>query len=452
MLVKFLNNRKMYFDKVIFKMYQCQSSSQLISYNLKLHSTTLLEDLSAELFELMAIGSLSQLEHFLNENDLQQEEFEEFLEELISESTLNNNLELLKNSTSGSENNSTDLKDFHDKLYENGYLFNLHFDITKNCNLKCKHCYHPFEEYAYETELTLNNIKSIIDEAYNLGVFTVVISGGEPTTRPDFFDILAYITSKGMCIDLYTNAINIDASFSDKLKEYHIRKISISLYSTSARIHDYITQKSGSHTMTINAIEILTNHGFQVELKSLMMKCNFNDYKNLMNYANNMNCPLILDTTMTPQLNSNTKPLDLSLDYDQYLQLCNDPDSYYSTFKNHINPNDFPCNAGRFGLYCNSKGDFHPCVSFLLNLGNIHSGLKAAWEHKDLNKWRSIKNKDFDGYNKHSYCIFCPEICAGIAQLENGDHLKCEKSDCFKAKARAQTFGKEVMKNEKVEN
>lgn len=451
--MNFLETREELFDKVVYRTYKCNDSIQLVTYNLKLHTVAYLEDLSAELFELMHACTSFELEKFLKENELQ-DDFSGFVDELIQESVLNNNTRLKEKQVlinDGGDNHS--VIDFYEKLYENGYLFNLHIDVTKRCNLRCKHCYHPFEEYSYEKEMDLLTIKSLIDEAYDMGVFIVILSGGEPLLRNDILQIIEYISSKGMCIDLFTNATLMDEEFINNISKYNINRVSISIYSNQEQIHDSITQVNGSHKKTIRAINQLSNNGLQVELKTIMMKENFEDYKSLDRYATNMGYKLILDTSMTPKLNSDDTPINLALSYEQYLNLCLDKDcSYYANQVSPLNPNEHSCNAGRYSLYCDSDGNYYPCVSFQMNLGNLSTGLKQAWNNNDLKTWRAMKNCDYDGYKKHSYCDFCLEICAGIAQLENGDYTKCEKSDCYKAKAREQAFKmiKEVEEHEKV--
>lgn len=448
-MLNFIENKEELFDKVVCRRYDCSDSIQLVTYNLKLHTIGYLENLSAELFEIMYCNNILELERFIKKNKLE-DEFSGFIDELIKEKVLNNGSNIIPQENPVNLSNVEDnqsITDFYEKLYENDYIFNLHIDITKKCNLRCKHCYHPFEEYSYENELDLWAIKKVVDEAYDMGVFCIILSGGEPLLRDDILEIIQYISFKGMCIDLFTNATLIDKEFINEIKKYNINNISISIYSDQEQTHDNITQVNGSYKKTKWAIEQLHNSGLQIELKAVMMQDNFEDYKSLDSYAKGIGCKLILDTSMTPKLNSDSTPIDLALSYEQYLSLCLDSESsYYIKRTSEMDPNERACNAGRFGLYCDSEGNYYPCVSFQMNLGSINTGLRNAWNNSNLKKWGLMKNKDYLGYNKHSYCKFCLEICAGIAQLENGDYTNCEKSDCYKARARQEAF--EAVKEE----
>ncbi len=79
---KYLEIRNKLFYKILYRLYICNDSSQLVVYNLKLHTIAYLEDLSAELFILMHKCTNIELEKFLKDNKLE-EEFEDFVEILI---------------------------------------------------------------------------------------------------------------------------------------------------------------------------------------------------------------------------------------------------------------------------------------------------------------------------------------------------------------------------------
>jgi len=51
--------------------------------------------------------------------------------------------------------------------------------VTKACNLRCLHCYVNAGE-KLENELSLEEIKSIIDQLAKLKVFSIFFTGGEP--------------------------------------------------------------------------------------------------------------------------------------------------------------------------------------------------------------------------------------------------------------------------------
>ncbi|MFA6215715.1 MAG: radical SAM protein [Patescibacteria group bacterium] len=89
----------------------------------------------------------------------------------------------------------------------------VYFELTRCCTLKCKTCFNESEK-ELASEMTTTEIKKIIDELELLGTFEIRFTGGEPTTRPDFLEIISYAKSKGFYISLGTNGVYSD----DKLK------------------------------------------------------------------------------------------------------------------------------------------------------------------------------------------------------------------------------------------
>lgn len=90
-----------------------------------------------------------------------------------------------------------------------GITANLNFvqwEISGQCNLKCKHCYN--KNFINKLELSTQKCKSIIDEFDQLNTIRVSISGGEPLLRADLFEILKYLEKKRIYIAaIFSNGI-----------------------------------------------------------------------------------------------------------------------------------------------------------------------------------------------------------------------------------------------------
>ncbi len=62
----------------------------------------------------------------------------------------------------------------------------LELQITARCNLNCRHCYRGTPE---PTDVTLEQIKYILQEFQQMQGLRLIISGGEPLLHPDFWAI-----------------------------------------------------------------------------------------------------------------------------------------------------------------------------------------------------------------------------------------------------------------------
>ncbi len=84
-------------------------------------------------------------------------------------------------------------------------------DLTYRCGNNCRHCWLRIPPAAAEKqrELSLEEIKGIVDQARGLGCRRWSISGGEPMLRPDFAEIFDYIASKAISYTINTNGTQI---------------------------------------------------------------------------------------------------------------------------------------------------------------------------------------------------------------------------------------------------
>ena len=80
-------------------------------------------------------------------------------------------------------------------------------EITGKCRLVCPYCTGPRTPHV-----PWNDIKKTIDEAADLGVKTVRITGGEPLLHPDFRRVLTYAKTKKFTILLNTAAEDMSPS------------------------------------------------------------------------------------------------------------------------------------------------------------------------------------------------------------------------------------------------
>ena len=83
-------------------------------------------------------------------------------------------------------------------------------DVTRRCNLACCHCRHGDGAPA-GSELTFDEIVGVVDDLSRMGVFRLVLSGGEPLLREDLGEILlhalgsrigrVFVSTNGLCLD-----------------------------------------------------------------------------------------------------------------------------------------------------------------------------------------------------------------------------------------------------------
>src|SRR5271169_3599182 len=101
------------------------------------------------------------------------------------------------------------------KALKLGIPLSAQIDLTYRCNERCIHCYLDHSDHG---EMTTAEIKNLLDQMADAGVFYLTISGGEILMRRDFFEILEHARARTFCIKLNTNGVLIREKEADRLK------------------------------------------------------------------------------------------------------------------------------------------------------------------------------------------------------------------------------------------
>ena len=79
-------------------------------------------------------------------------------------------------------------------------------EITQQCTNRCVYC-SSLSDMEKREALDFDVIREVVDDAIDLGVTSVSLSGGEPFLRDDVVRIVDYINSKGIKPRLYSGGI-----------------------------------------------------------------------------------------------------------------------------------------------------------------------------------------------------------------------------------------------------
>jgi len=136
----------------------------------------------------------------------------------------------------------------------------LTWELTYACNLACVHCLSSSGKRD-PRELSTEQCKAIIDELERMQVFYVNIGGGEPTVRPDFWELVDYATEHHVGVKFSTNGVRITAEVAERLAASDYVDVQISLDGATAEVNDAV-RGAGSFAMAIRALENLADAGF----------------------------------------------------------------------------------------------------------------------------------------------------------------------------------------------
>jgi 2-polyprenyl-3-methyl-5-hydroxy-6-metoxy-1,4-benzoquinol methylase len=103
--------------------------------------------------------------------------------------------------------------------------------------------------------LGLDTIKERIIRLKEAKISTVILSGGEPTIRPDIFTIADAVRNSGLMLGLITNGrMFCYSNFADTYAEYMPEYTQITVYSHEKKIHDGLAGVTGAFEQTLAGI------------------------------------------------------------------------------------------------------------------------------------------------------------------------------------------------------
>lgn len=415
--------------------YCTENKNIAFIFNQKTNEFIVLEDSAAILFKFLLEKQRDYYEiiNFSKSNGLDSE-IESFLEELVSINILlinkidRNEYCSIDNKDKQIQNSSIEeFAEFENKMsgiiISMGFMPRLCFELTYNCNLKCIHCYN--DKNLKTSNIKLNDIKKVIDDAYELGVFYITLTGGECTLNPNFLEIISYIREKKIALEFLTNGqlLYDNKILLERIINLHPYRISLSLYSMKPEIHDKITGVVGSYQKTLNVIKILKENNINIEIKCFLTNINAYEYTDVSKFAKKNNIAFSVDYTLLDNPEKTNRKVKIT--NEQLLNLLLDNNS--SAFINN-NPalninekfqNEQLCGGASTGLSIDPNLNVYPCPALKILLGNCNNdSLIAIWKDQNkkskLNILKSQKILDLEQCYKEEYCKYCG-YCPGIA-------------------------------------
>jgi len=282
------------------------------------------------------------------------------------------------------------------------YPFLVQLNVTNRCNFKCTYCYGNY--YARSTdEMPLDQIKALIDELQEAGMFRLNLVGGEPLLRRDIGDIIEYTREKGIDYAMTTNG-----SLVSKRLEV-LRNLNILCFSVDGRRENNDRNRgAGTFDKAMTGLEMCKSAGIPVQLSAVLTKQTVHDIDFMVELAEEYSCLVgfatLINQRGTPrekesdlypsneevrkamlriaELKKQGKPILFSAKTYEYA-------SCWTDYKQDIFLGETPdfqairCFAGKYFCLVDYNGDVYPCPQLvgIWKPGNVtRDGLRAALE------------------------------------------------------------------------
>lgn len=238
------------------------------------------------------------------------------------------------------------------------------WEITCRCNLHCVMCYTDCfnRPEKIRQELPTGEILRIMDELAEAGCLELCLTGGEPLTRPDFFQLYEYATRLGFLVTLFTNGTLITEPVADRLAALPPHRIEISLHGLTEDTFETITLGRGSFQRCRQAIAWLIERRIPLTLKTTAMTLNHQEILAIKQYVEGLGTVHYkLGEEMRPALDGSREPFQFAMPPKALDDLNKqDPQLWKETCQKQAQ-DTLPCRSGMQRFHIDAYGFLQLC-------------------------------------------------------------------------------------------
>jgi radical SAM protein with 4Fe4S-binding SPASM domain len=242
----------------------------------------------------------------------------------------------------------------------------LELQITDRCNLMCKHCYIGNPE---NNELSIKDMKRILNEFEDMQGLRLLITGGEPLIHNDFAVLNSLLPTYSFRKILFTNGLLMNKRL---LKDLNVEEIQFSVDGMEHG-HDMLRGK-GTYRIVMQKIQDAIEAGFAVSIATMVHRENLNEFDEMNNLFKKMGIrDWIVDIPCVSGNFTNNPELQAPPEIAGKILL-----NYGFGGGLHGGGEGYACGLHLASVLAN--GDICKCTFYSDRpLGNIKGGLKKAW-------------------------------------------------------------------------
>ncbi len=159
------------------------------------------------------------------------------------------------------------------------------WELTSGCNLHCQHCRATAQPERDPNELATDEIKAVVDDIVTFANPILILTGGEPLYRPDFFEIASYASGRGLRVAMATNGTMVTEEIARRAKEAGVLRASISIDGARPETHDGFRGIPGSFQRALEGAAHLQEQGIEVQFNMTVTKHNVGEIDDIVRLA-----------------------------------------------------------------------------------------------------------------------------------------------------------------------
>ena len=174
------------------------------------------------------------------------------------------------------------------------------WNVTRACNLNCRHCYAGEKSSAHTRELSTREARKLISELAYMNVPVLLFSGGEPLLREDIEELIAFAREQGIMVALSSNGTLIDLEKARRIKQLGVSYVGVSLDGKPIT-HNRFRGHNNAYQRTLQGIRNCQQVGQKVGLRFTMVKQNREEIGAIFQLMQKENIPRLCLYHLVPQ-------------------------------------------------------------------------------------------------------------------------------------------------------
>ncbi len=281
------------------------------------------------------------------------------------------------------------------------------YSFTRQCNLKCRHCYSNSGEMKNQ-DLSQRKTLEVVEQIAKAGSRVLIFDGGEPLMREDIYDLIRYAGKLGLMTVLGTNGTLITPAVVRKLKDAGLHHCAVSIDGSNPGTHEWLRGVNGCFNKAVRGAKLIQEAGIPLQINTCLNSKNQHEINEVIKLAESLKADSIQFFFYNNSGRSSSQVLP--------------PDVNTGSFENINSKINIRligrigirgskcCTAGEKVCCILSDGTVYPCMLLHIPLGNVmENTLQEIWENSPkLKVLIERKNGIFEGFELCRLSRPCP--------------------------------------------
>ncbi len=154
--------------------------------------------------------------------------------------------------------------------------FVVFYEVTRACDLLCKHCRACAQPYRHPRELNNEQSRRLIEQIASFPKKPVLVfTGGDPMKRKDIFDLVEHAVHQGLSVAMTPSATPlVTRDAIRRLKDAGLSRLAVSVDSASPEVHDAFRGVPGSFQRSLEILADARDIGLPLQINTTITRRN----------------------------------------------------------------------------------------------------------------------------------------------------------------------------------